>query len=88
MNGLVFRHPCRDDGIDLIALFAAGEYIAIHDALVQIRAGKTLFRQMFSVFVRFMRNRHMRARVSFLAALLPAGFLAQALRIRLVKAIT
>lgn len=88
MDGLVFRHSGCDDSIDLITLFTASEYIAIHDALVQVRAGKALFRQVFTVFVRFMRNRHMRARVTFLAALLPAGFLAKTLRIRFVKAIT
>ena len=88
MNGLVFCHLGCDDRVDFITLLTAGKYLSIHDTLIQVWAGKTLLGQVFPVLIRFMGDRHMGSWMAFLAALLFVGFLAQALRSRLVKAIT
>ena len=87
MDRLMFCHLGCDDCIDLIAPLATGKHLATHDTLVKVRTGKTLLGEVFAALVRFVRYRHMRIGMSFLAALFLAGFLALALRIRLVKTI-
>ena len=78
---LMLSYLCGDDCIDLITFLATDKHLAIHDAFIQVWAGKALFRQVFAVFVRFMRDRHMSSRMPLLTTLLLAGFLALALRI-------
>ena len=87
MDRLMFCHLGCNDCIDLIAPLATGKRLAAHDTLVQVRTGKTLLGEVFAALVRFVRYHHMRTGMSFLGTLFLAGFLALALRIRLVKAI-
>ncbi len=82
MNGLLrYRLGCNAC-IYFIAFFAADIYLSIQDVLVQAWSGKALFRQMFTVFVWFIRVGHIRTWMTFLSVLLFTEFLEQALRIR------